>query len=85
MKKGLNIFCNNNIESFLNSLLSEYELNIKKLDEIKGNIQKTQANIIIINDHIDLIEYSKLSDNCLIILTSKNLGLNILITWMLEN
>ena len=34
MKNGLNIFCNNNIKNFLPSLLSDYELTIKKLDQI---------------------------------------------------
>tara|TARA_A100000164_G_scaffold348994_1_gene351598 strand:- start:226 stop:822 length:597 start_codon:yes stop_codon:yes gene_type:complete len=77
MKKGLNVFCNENIKDFLNSLLSEYELNIMKIDEIKGNIQATQANIIIINNHTDLIEYSKLSYNCLIVSTLKNLDVNL--------
>ena len=68
MKKGLNIFCNNNIKNFLPSLLSDYELTIMKLDQIKNNIQASQANIIIIsNNDIDFRDYGKLSDNCLII------------------
>ena len=75
MKNGLNIFCNNNIKNFLHSLLSDYELNIMKLDQIKNNIQVSQANIIIIsNNDIDLKDYGKLSDNCLIISNLKNLN-----------
>ncbi len=76
MKYGLNIFCNNNIKSFLHTLFSEYELTIMKLDEIKNYTQATQANIIIINSNIDLIHRSKFSDNFLIISTLKNLDLN---------
>ena len=57
MKNGLNIFCNNNIKNFLPYLLSDYELTIMKLDQIKDNIQVSQANIIIIsNNDIDLKE-----------------------------
>ena len=75
MKNGLNIFCNNNIKNFLFSLLSDYELTIMKLDLIKDNIQTSQANIIFINNNdIDLKDYSKLSDNCLIISNFKNLN-----------
>ena len=76
MKYGLNIFCNYNIKGFLDSLFSEYELTIMKLDEIKNYTQATQANIIIINSNIDLIHRSKFSDNFLIISTLKNLDLN---------
>ena len=77
MKNGLNIFCNNNIKNFLLSLLSDYELTIMKLDLIKDNIQASQANIIFIsNNDIDLRDYSKLSDNCLIISNLKNLNFN---------
>ena len=76
MKNGLNIFCNNNIKGFLHSLFSEYELTIMKLDEIKDNLKVAQANIIIINNNINPIDYSKFSDNCLIISTFKNLDLN---------
>ena len=76
MKSELNIFCKNNIKVFLQTLFSEYKLTIMKLEEIKDNIQASQANIIIINNNIDLIDYSKLNDNCLIISTLKNLDLN---------
>ena len=76
MKNELNIFCNNDIKSFLQSLLSEYESTIMKLDLIKENIHSTQANIIIINNNIDLIHHSKFSDNFLIISTLKNFDLN---------
>ena len=77
MKNELNIFCNDNIKGFLNTLLSDYELTIMKLDVIKHNIQTSQANIIIISDNdIDPREYSKLSENCLIISNLKNINLN---------
>ena len=75
MKNGLNIFCNNNIKNFLTSLLSEYEVTIMKLDQIKYNILESQANIIIISDS-DIRDYSNLSDNCLIISNLKNLNFN---------
>ena len=77
MKNGLNIFCNNNIKNFLPSLLSDYELTIIKLDLIKGNLQTSQANIIIIsNNDINLREYDNLTDNCLVITNLKNLNFN---------
>ena len=77
MKNGLNIFCNNNIKNFLPSFLSDYELTIMKLDQIKDNIQVSQANIIIINNNdIDLKDCDKLSDNCLIISNLKKLNFN---------
>ena len=77
MKSGLNIFCNINIKNFLSSLLSDYELTIMKLDQIKNNIQVSEANIIIIsNNDINLKDYDKLSDNCLIISNLKKLNFN---------
>ena len=77
MKNRLNIFCNNNIKNFLSSFLSDYELTIMKLDQIKDNLQVSQANIIIIsNNDIDLRACGKLSDNCLIISNLKNLNFN---------
>ena len=77
MKNGLNIFCNNNIKNFLTYFLSDYELTIMKLDQIKDNIQASQANIIIIsNNDIDLRDYGKLNDYCLIISNLKNLNFN---------
>ena len=77
MKNGLNIFCNNTIKNFLFSLLSDYELTFMKLDQIKNNIQVSQANIIIIsNNDIDLRDYGKLSDNCLLISNFKKLNFN---------
>ena len=76
MKKRLNIFCNSNIKNFLSSFLLDYDLTIMKLDQIKDNIQESQANIIIIsNNNIDLRDYGKLSDNCLIISNLKKLNL----------
>ena len=45
-----------------------------KLDQIKNNIQTSQANIIIISKNdIDLIDYKNLNDNCLIISNLKKL------------
>ena len=77
MKNGLNIFCNNKIKNFLSSLLSDYELTIMKLDQINNNIQVSQANIIIIsNNDVDLKDYDKLNDNCLIISNLKKLNFN---------
>ncbi|MDC3112307.1 hypothetical protein OA415_01830, partial [Pelagibacteraceae bacterium] len=77
MKSGLNIFCNNNIKNFLTSLLSAYELTIKKLDAIKDDVQSSHANIIIIgNNDIDFKDYGKLSENCLVISNLKNLNFN---------
>ena len=77
MKNGLNIFCNKNIKNFLPPLLSDYELTIMKLDQIKDNIQASKANIIIIsNNDIDLRDYGKLSENCLIISNLKKLNFN---------
>ena len=77
MKNGLNIFCNSNIKNFLSSFLLDYDLTIMKLDQIKDNIQESQANIIIIsNNNIDLRDYGKLSDNCLIISNLKKLNFN---------
>ena len=77
MRSELNIFCNNNIKNFLPSLFSDYELTIMKLDAIKDNLQTSQANIIIISDNkTHLIDYSNLSDNCLVISNLKNLNFN---------
>ena len=77
MKNGLTIFCNSNIKNFLSSFLLDYDLTIMKLDQIKDNIQVSQANIIIIsNNNIDLRDYGKLSDNCLIISNLKKLNFN---------
>jgi len=79
MKNELNIFCNDNIKNFLKPLLSEYELTFMKLDVTKDNKQASQANIIIINNNNDsnLIDYSKLNDNYLIISNLKNLNLSL--------
>lgn len=78
MKNELNIFCNDNIKNFLKPLLSEYELTFMKLDVNKDNKQASQANIIIINNNNDrnLIDYSKLNDNYLIISNLKNLNIS---------
>ncbi len=78
MKTELYIFCNNKIKNFLSILLSEYELSIMKLDEIKNNIKTSQANIIIISNKndIDLIDNKSVNDNFLIITYLKNINLN---------
>jgi len=77
VRNRLNIFCNNNIKNFLPYFLSDYELTIMKLDQIKNNIQVSEANIIIIsNNDINLKDYDKLSDNCLIISNLKKLNFN---------
>ena len=78
MKSELYIFCNNKIKNFLSILLSEYELSIMKLDEIKNNIKTSQANIIIISNKndIDLIDNKSVNDNFLIISYLKNINLN---------
>ena len=78
MKSELYIFCNNKIKNFLSILLSEYELSIMKLDEIKNNIKTSQANIIIISNKndIDLIDNKSVNDNFLIISNLKNINLN---------
>ena len=78
MKNELYIFCNNKIKNFFSILLSEYELSIMKLDEIKNNIKTSQANIIIISNKndIDLIDNKSVNDNFLIISYLKNINLN---------
>ena len=77
MNNALNVFCSKNIKNFLHSLLSDYKLTFMKLDQIKNNIQISQANIIIINNsEIDIRDYGKLSDNCLIISNLKKLNFN---------
>jgi len=77
MKNELNIFCNKIIKNFLFSLLSDYELTVMKLDEIKDNLQTSEANIIIITDNeINLRDYGKLNDNCLVISNFINLNFN---------
>ncbi len=78
MKNGLNIFCNKKIKNFLSILLSEYELSIIKLEDIKNNTKTSQANIIIISNKndIDLIDNKSVKDNFLIISNLKNINLN---------
>ena len=68
MKKRINIFSNNIIKNFLNTLFSNYELMFIKLEDIDYNAQNTQANIIFIsgNEDLGLINFKNLSDNYLI-------------------
>lgn len=79
MKKRLNIFSNNKIQNFLITILSEYELFFMKLDDIENTLNSSQANLIIINDKIDIkkINPDNLIDNYLIISNSKNNDLSL--------
>lgn len=79
MKKRLNIFSNNKIQNFLITILSEYELFFMKLDDIENTLNSSQANLIIINDKIDIktINPDNLIDNYLIISNSKNKDLSL--------
>ena len=79
MKKRLNIFSNNKIQNFLITILSEYQLFFMKLDDIKNTLNSSQANLIIINDKIDIktINPDNLIDNYLIISNSKNNDLSL--------
>ena len=80
MKNRLNIFANAMIKKFLIELLSKYELVFMKLSSIDYKILNTQANIIFINNNedLDLVNFRKLNDNCLVIsnLKNNNLGYN---------
>ena len=80
MKNRLNIFANFMIKKFLIDLLSKYELVFMKLSSIDYKILNTQANIIFINNNedLDLVNFRKLNDNCLVIsnLKNNNLGYN---------
>ncbi len=69
MKNKLNIFSNYKINNFLMTLLSKYELNFLKLEDIDYKKHGTKANIIfIINDKdSDKINFENLNDNYLII------------------
>ena len=74
MKDKLNIYSNNKIKKFLHSLSIKYDLVCMELESIDYNPQKTQPNIIIINNNNDSsqINFANLNDNFLIITSQKN-------------
>ncbi len=78
MKNRLNIFSNNNVKNFLNTIFSQYELVFRKLETIKYNSKISQGNIIIINNNkeIDLVDFKSLGENYLIISGLNNENLN---------
>ena len=88
MKNKLNIFCNNKINNFVIKLLSNYELNFLRLEEVDYEEQSSKVNIIIINNNKDSekISFKNLNENYLIfsnLLNKKfnlNNGLQLLIT-----
>tara|TARA_B100000886_G_C20302382_1_gene440248 strand:- start:12 stop:614 length:603 start_codon:yes stop_codon:yes gene_type:complete len=78
MKNKLNVFSNDKIKSFLKTFLSKYELNFMNLEAIVYDKKNVQMNIVILSNvkELDLIEFSKLSDNFLIISNLKNINYN---------
>ena len=68
MKSKLNIFSNINLKNFLNTALSKYETSIMDLENIEYDNKNIQANVIILNNNkeVDLINFSKFSENYLI-------------------
>tara|TARA_B100000989_G_C19527984_1_gene467958 strand:- start:2834 stop:3436 length:603 start_codon:yes stop_codon:yes gene_type:complete len=80
MQNKLNIFCNNNINNFVASILSMYELTFLKLEEINNKKEDSKVNIIILNNDkdYDKINFNNLNDSYLIItnLVNKNFNLN---------
>ena len=75
MKNTLNIFSNDTIKHFIDTLLNEYKLVFMKLDSIEESKQTSQANIILINNNKDanLVNFDNLDNNNLIITSLKNL------------
>lgn len=75
MKNTLNIFSNDTIKHFIDTLLNEYKLVFMKLDSIEESKQTSQANIILINNNKDanLVNFDNLDNNSLIITSLKNL------------
>ena len=73
MKSKLNIFSNINLKNFLNTALSKYEINIMDLEKIKYDNKTIQANVIILNNNkeVDLINFSKFSENYLIMANTR--------------
>tara|TARA_B100000925_G_C21955183_1_gene450850 strand:+ start:245 stop:847 length:603 start_codon:yes stop_codon:yes gene_type:complete len=73
MKSKLNIFSNINLKNFLITALSKYEINIMDLEKIKYDNKTIQANVIILNNNkeVDLINFSKFSENYLIMANTR--------------
>ena len=78
MKNKLNVFSNDKIKSFLKTFLSQYELSFINLEDIDYNKKNVQMNIVILSNFkdVDLIDFSKLSNNFLIISNLKNINYN---------
>ena len=76
MKNKLNIFSNKSLKNFLNTTLSQYEITIMDLNTIEYDNKTIQANIIILNNNeeVDLIDFSKLSANYLIMSNIKTIN-----------
>ena len=79
MKYRLNIFANQKIKNFLTTFLSQYDLTFMNLDSIDYKSKNLQANIIIINNNKDanLINFTDLGENYLIVSNIKKNTLNI--------
>ena len=75
MKSKLFIYSDTKIESFLRSLLSEFELVFMKFNDFDYKLYSSQPNIFILSDNKDvsLIDFKKLKNNCLII-SNKNIN-----------
>ena len=67
MKIKINIFTNKNIESFLNVILSDYEIKIMKLDNLSQPLSSAVANIVVINNikYFTKINFKYLKDDIL--------------------
>tara|TARA_B100001057_G_scaffold365789_1_gene368943 strand:+ start:182 stop:784 length:603 start_codon:yes stop_codon:yes gene_type:complete len=76
MKNRLNIFSNKSLKNFLNTTLSQYEITIMDLNTIEYDNKTIQANIIILNNNkeVDLIDFTKLSENYLIMSNIKTIN-----------
>ena len=75
MKSKLFIYSDTKIESFLRSLLYEFELVFMKFNDFDYKLYSSQPNIFILSDNKDvsLIDFKKLKNNCLII-SNKNIN-----------
>ena len=78
MKSTLKIYSNKNLNNFLKTFFTEYELTFMNLQSIDYDLQKSQAKIIFINniEEAKLINFKKLDNNFLIISKLKNGYLN---------
>jgi len=76
MKSKLFIYSDTKIESFLSSLLFEYELVFMKFNDFDYKLYSSQPNIFILSDNknVSLIDFKKLKNNCLII-SNKNINI----------